>query len=91
MYNSIQEKVVVKHDSGLHLRVASDVVTICKKYQSTVTLSCKDCEEADACSIMSILLLGAHRGDLVTVTACGRDAHAAVEEISQYFMEGGGI
>lgn len=91
MDKKVEQNILVNQEKGLHLRVAAELVNICKKHDATVTVSCNQCAEADACSILSVLMLGARKGDTVTVSARGTEAQAAVDEISQYFSEGGGI
>lgn len=92
MDKKVEQNILVKQEKGLHLRVAAELVNICKKHDATVTVSSKQCAAAaDACSIVSVLLLGARKGDTVTVSAQGTEAQAVVDEISQYFSEGGGI
>lgn len=91
MKEKITKDIIVSNNSGLHLRVASELVNICKQHKSSVTLSCRDCKEVDACSILSVLLLGAQKGDTVTITADGNDAREVVSKIDEYFAQGGGI
>ena len=83
--------VTMGRPDGLHLRVASEVVRICKNYKAKVSLSCRDCEEADACSILSLLMLTAGKGDSVTIRAEGTDAKEVINEIAGYFAAGAGI
>jgi phosphotransferase system HPr (HPr) family protein len=83
--------VKIKNKNGLHLRVASEVVKICKKHNARVKLVCRGCDEADACSVIDLLLLAAGHGDKLTIKAEGRDAKAVLDEIHNYFSDGGGI
>ena len=81
----------VNNPSGLHLRVASELVTICKKHDAKVVFTCKSCPEAEGCSILSILMLGAQKGDYLTIKAEGVDAKKVIDKITSYFNEGAGI
>jgi len=83
--------VTIGQRDGLHLRVASEVVRICKNHKAKVSLSCGECEEADGCSILSLLMLTASKGDQVTIRAQGIDAKNVVDKISGYFVNGSGI
>ncbi|NTV53375.1 MAG: HPr family phosphocarrier protein [Candidatus Firestonebacteria bacterium] len=90
MPKEIQE-VKINNPQGVHLRVAANVVEMCKESQSRVSLSCKNCRHADACSVLSVLMLGAAQGDSVTITAEGEDAKEIVGKLTDYFNDGGGI
>jgi phosphocarrier protein len=85
------KEVKVNIPEGVHLRVAANVVEICREGRSKVSLTCNDCPQADGCSVLSIMMLGAAKGDSVTITAEGEDAKEVVGKISDYFSDGGGI
>jgi phosphotransferase system HPr (HPr) family protein len=89
--NSETKDVKIEIPEGVHLRVAAKVVEICREGNSKVYLSCRDCPQADACSVLSVLLLGASQGDVVTISAEGHDAKEVVDKLSGYFSDGGGI
>ncbi|MCX5778658.1 MAG: HPr family phosphocarrier protein [Elusimicrobia bacterium] len=91
MKYKIKKHIIVTNRQGLHLREAAGLVDICKKYNSSVTISCRDCKKVDACSILNVLMLGARRGDTLTITANGKDADEVVFKIHEYFLQGGGI
>jgi phosphotransferase system HPr (HPr) family protein len=74
----------------LHLRPAAQIVRCAKNYQARVKL-CHDCKDADTCSILSLLSLGAKKGSEIEIIAEGPDAKAAVKKISEVFDEGAGI
>ena len=77
--------VTIKNLNGLHLRVASDIVLICRKYISEVRLSCSPDAEADGRSILAIVELGATAGTVLIVSAEGPDAREAADEVCRYF------
>jgi phosphotransferase system HPr (HPr) family protein len=89
--NTETKTIEVTQKNGLHLRVASELVNICKKHDANVTFTCKDCEEAEGCSILSILMLGVQKGDYVTIKADGIEAKEVINEISNFFTAGAGI
>lgn len=62
---------------GLHARPAALFVQEASKFESEITVSLDD-SEADAKSILDILLLGANKGSVITVKAEGPDAEAAL-------------
>jgi phosphocarrier protein len=83
--------VTVNDPGGLHLRAASELVNICKKHNSKVSISCGRCPEADGCSILSVMMLAAGKGKSLTVSAEGVDAKDVINKISGYFSSGEGI
>ncbi len=90
--STVETKTVkIDKPEGLHLRVASQVVQICQKHKSKVSLTCGDCPEADGCSILSILMLTAANGDSLTIKAEGADAKEVIGKLSSYFTNGSGI
>ena len=83
----IERDVVIGHRLGLHARAAARLVQLSSQYQSTIVLFRSDSTktvEADARSILSILLLSAGFGSTVGVRADGVDEDQAVECICEY-------
>jgi len=82
-----QREVVIGHRFGIHARAAARLVQLSSQYQSTIVLFRSDSAntiEADARSILSILLLSAGFGSKVNVRAEGVDEDEAVEAICEY-------
>jgi len=86
----IKKKVTIKNKEGLHLRPAAQIVRCAKNYQAKIKL-CHDCKDADTCSILSVLSLGAKKGSEITVVAEGPDEKAALKKIVELFDSGAGI
>jgi phosphocarrier protein len=83
----IEREVIVGHRLGLHARAAARVVQLSSQYQSAISLTRDDRGnriEADARSILSILLLAAAHGSALLVRADGTDEGAAVECLCEY-------
>jgi phosphocarrier protein HPr len=83
----IEREVIVGHRLGLHARAAARVVQLSSQYQSAISLLRDDKGtkvEADARSILSILLLAAAQGSALVVRADGTDEGAAVDCICEY-------
>ena len=83
----IEREVVIGHRLGLHARAAARLVQLSSQYQSVIVLfRCDSANmvEADARSILSILLLSAGFGAKVNVRAEGADEDQAVEAICEY-------
>jgi phosphocarrier protein len=83
----IEREVIVGHRLGLHARAAARVVQLSGQYQSAISLLRSDQGkhlEADARSILSILLLAAAHGSALVVRASGEDENEAVNCICEY-------
>ena len=82
-----EQEVVIGHRLGLHARAAARLVQLSSQFQSTIVLYRSDSVnsvEADARSILSILLLSAGYGSKVNVRASGIDEVEAVDSICEY-------
>ena len=66
---------------GLHARPASMFIEAVKKQAVTVNISKGGSKPLNAASILSIMSLGAANGDVVTLSAEGEGAEAALEEL----------
>jgi phosphotransferase system HPr (HPr) family protein len=80
------DTIRINHDHGIHLRVAAEITRICRRHESDILFSCRDCPDADGCSILSLLMLGATKGTALTVKADGKDAKEAVQEIREFLL-----
>lgn len=85
-----EREVVVGHRLGLHARAAARLVQLSSQFQSNIVLFKADGAnaakpaEADARSILSILLLSAGYGSKLGVRADGSDEEEAVDKICDY-------
>jgi phosphocarrier protein HPr len=82
-----EREVVIGHQLGLHARAAARLVQLSEKYQSNIVLVRADDTqpaEADARSILSILLLAARHGSRLQVRADGADEDEALEKVCEY-------
>jgi phosphocarrier protein NPr len=77
----VSKELTIINKLGLHARAASKLAVLCQKFSAQITLSLEE-KEADANSIMAIMLLAGGQGKSVKVTAQGTDAPAALEAIS---------
>ena len=82
-----EREVVIGHRLGLHARAAAKLVQLSSQYQSTIVLFRHDSSktvEADARSILSILLLSAGFGSKLVIRAEGVDEEEAVDALCEY-------
>lgn len=83
---TVSKELTIINKLGLHARAASKLAQLCQKFSSKITLSV-DKKEADASSIMAIMLLAGAQGKIVKVTVQGTDAHEALQAISQLISD----
>lgn len=77
----IERELEIVNRLGLHARAAAKLVHTLGGFKSRVTLI-KDGEEADAKSILGILLMAAPQGSRIWVRADGQDEEAAMAAVA---------
>lgn len=83
---TVSEELTIINKLGLHARAASKLAQLCQQFSAQITL-CLEEKEANANSIMAIMLLAGGQGKIVKVTAQGIDAPAALQAISQLITD----
>ena len=71
---------------GLHARAAAKLVRLAGRFESEITLR-RDGQEADAKSIMSVMMLGVTAGTELELEASGEDAQQALESLRTLISE----
>ncbi len=79
--------ILVPNPTGLHARPAATLVSLAKKYNSDIRVRRGD-DSANAKSIVSIMGLAIGCAEKVTITAHGKDAEEAIEELSKAIETG---
>ena len=82
-----EREVAIGHELGLHARAAARLVQLSGQFQSTIVLVRAGDDlpvEADARSILSILLLAARFGSKLRVRTEGADEEEALEKVCEY-------
>lgn len=71
----LTEHINIINQLGLHARAASKLVSTATRFKSTIRISKegKEGKEVDAKSIMSVMMLAASCGSIVTLTIEGPD------------------
>ena len=72
----------IGNELGLHVRAAAMIVRTVGRFTGSVAISA-GAVTADARSVLELLTLAASKGTVVTVTAGGEDAAAAVEALGE--------
>lgn len=83
---TVSDELTIVNKLGLHARAASKLAQLCQQFSAKITLSLEQ-KEADANSIMAIMLLAGAQGKIVKVTAQGIDAPEALTAISKLICD----
>ncbi len=83
-------KMTVRHEHGLHARVAYAFTAVAKALTSRITVR-RDGRSADGGSVLQLLMLAAARGAVVEVSAEGGDEEESLRRLGEFFSGGTGI
>lgn len=82
-----KQKVIIKNQTGLHLRPAGILCRTAMLYKSHITLT-RDDVTANAKSVLSVLGAGIKTGDELIITCEGIDEQEAMEALVDLFESG---
>jgi phosphocarrier protein NPr len=80
---SIEKTMTIVNKLGLHARAATQLVQLANQFDAKIVLKKED-KEADANSVLGLMMLESHQGEQVDVIVDGNDAVdalAAIEEL----------
>ncbi len=78
----IEIKFEITNNEGLHARPASEFSKAAMKYKSDIKVHKNDDEKAfNPKSILSIMSMGAVKGDILKIQITGADEEAAIEDL----------
>lgn len=77
----ISRQVEVRNLRGLHARASAKFVTLASQIDAQIEVE-KDGSKVCGTSIMGLMMLGAARGDTITISANGVGAEQAVEQLA---------
>lgn len=80
MSGETRRTVKIVNKLGLHARAAAKLIDLASGFESRIRI-CRDGREADAKSIMRVMMLAASKGTSIEVVAHGADAAEAVDAI----------
>ena len=80
----ITKKLTILNKLGLHARAAAKVVSLANEFESTIIIT-KDGKNADARSIMKLLMLSASQGSRINIEIDGADQKDAMKSIEKLF------
>lgn len=78
---SISRQLEITNQRGLHARASARFVKCVEEFDATVTVS-HDGHTVPGTSILGLMMLAAAKGTIITVTAEGPEADAAMEAIT---------
>jgi phosphocarrier protein NPr len=82
----LEGTVEVANRLGLHLRAATKLAETARGFQSKVTIVGGD-GQADARSVINLMMLGAATGTRLKVRVDGPDARAALDAVERLFRD----
>lgn len=77
-----KEKVIIKNETGLHARPASELVKLANKFKCNINIELNG-KNANAKSILAIMSLGVRANAEIEVQCDGEDEENAMNEIIQ--------
>ena len=80
MSTTIRREITIINKLGLHARAASKLVKLASGFEAELTLR-RDGREANAKSIMAVMMLAASQGITLEFEAQGEDADDAITQI----------
>ena len=82
MSTEVRRTIEIVNKLGLHARAAAKLIELALGFESRIRI-CREGREADAKSIMRVMMLAASKGTSIEVVAHGDDAVEAVEAIER--------
>lgn len=86
MSAGIERTVLITNKRGLHARASAKFVTLASSQPVEVQVR-KDDGAVTGTSIMGLMMLGAAKGDSITISAAGDGAEAAVSALCELVEE----
>ena len=85
----LSKELTIVNKLGLHARAASRFVSCASRFASDIRVH-KGGRSVDGKSIMSVMMLAAGQGSVLTVQADGPDEHAALAAVEALINDGFG-
>lgn len=82
-----ERTVTLTNPTGLHARPAKVFARAAAAHDIDITVS-KDGEPVNAKSVLSVLTIDGHHGDVITIAADGPDAERVVDELAELVASG---
>jgi phosphocarrier protein NPr len=79
---TLEKTLTIVNKLGLHARAATQLVQLANQFDAKIVLKKGD-KEADANSVLGLMMLESHQGEQVNVVVDGADAESALAAIEQ--------
>ena len=90
-HRAIEQTVQITNKRGLHARASAKFVTaVARLPEAVVVQVSKDDNIVTGTSIMGLMMLGAARGDTITISVEGERAEAVLKKLVGLVMDGFG-
>ena len=86
MAKQLKKTLLITNKLGLHARAATKLAQLSQKFDATVTIELEE-KQADASSIMGLMLLAGGQGKEVTIHTQGLEAQDALDNVCQLFSD----
>lgn len=80
----IREKVIVKNETGLHARPASELVKLASKFKCNIQIIAGE-KKVNAKSMLGVMSAGVKANTEIEIECEGEDEEIAVSEIKEAF------
>ena len=84
--SEVRRQVLITNRRGLHARASAKFVTLASGLDTELTVE-KDGSKVTGTSIMGLMMLGAAKGDTITISAEGTGAESAVATMCRLVEE----
>ena len=84
-----KDAITIVNRKGLHARASSALAKLASQFQSEITVK-NDRATASAVSILDLMMLGAAKGETISLSATGEDEKAALEALTAFIESGFG-
>ncbi|MBU3020944.1 HPr family phosphocarrier protein [Aestuariibacter sp. A3R04] len=75
-----EKSVTIVNKLGLHARAATQLAQLANQFDAEVTLHKGD-KQANANSVLGLMMMESHQGEQITIVSEGPDAKAALEAV----------
>jgi len=79
---TVSIELMIQNQKGLHARAAAAFVKTIENLDAAVEVE-KQGQTVSGCSIMGLMMLAAAKGTKIKISACGKDAKKAIEDLSR--------
>jgi len=83
----VKKMITIGLASGLEARPVAMLVQIASQFDSAIYVE-NDSSRVNAKSIMGMMTLGMNNGDVINISANGRDEETAMKAIEEYLADG---